>query len=455
MATVTRENIGVLTDKIVVKVAKDDYLPSFEKAIKTYSKQANIPGFRKGMVPVGMVKKMYGSSVFADEVLKSVEKGLSDYMVNEKIEIFAQPLPIAEEKRPDIDMNNPAEYDFAFEIGLKPDFQIPDLAKIRTTRYKVKVTDEMIEEEVARFQNRFGKMTDPETISDDENVLNVSFVETDADGNDTEGGITKDNSLLLKYFKEEFRKNLLGKKAGDSVNVQLSSAFDDREREWIIKDLGLTAADADKHFKIVVSKIGFVEKAELNEELFKNVFPSQEIADAETFRNSIKEDIQKQWDAQGRNQIFDQIYHALIEQTNIEFPESFLKKWMQNGGEKPKTADEVEKEFPSFVSSLKWTLILDQLVKTHNIQVEQDDIRAFARQQLFSYMGGNMPEGDQPWVNDYVEKMMKDRKFVEDSFNRIQTEKTFAWAETQVVPEEKEISAADFNKMQEEHQHHH
>src|SRR5439155_21548426 len=129
MATVTRENIGLLTDKLVVKVEKDDYLPSFEKAIKNYSKQANIPGFRKGMVPLGMVKKMYGSSVFADEVIKSVEKKLSDYMESEKLEIFAQPLPLPENDVRKFDMNQPSEYAFSFEVGLKPEFTITDLGK--------------------------------------------------------------------------------------------------------------------------------------------------------------------------------------------------------------------------------------------------------------------------------------------------------------------------------------
>src|SRR6476620_10549257 len=130
MATVTRENIGLLNEKITVTVAKDDYLPSFEKAIKSYSKQANIPGFRKGMVPVGMVKKMYGSSVFADEVIKSVEKGLQDYMSSEKLEIFAQPLPLPENDPSKLDMNQPAEYAFAFEVGLKPEITLPDPAAL-------------------------------------------------------------------------------------------------------------------------------------------------------------------------------------------------------------------------------------------------------------------------------------------------------------------------------------
>jgi trigger factor len=455
MATVTRESIGLLNEKIVVKVAKDDYLPSFEKAIKNYSKQANIPGFRKGMVPVGMVKKMYGSSVFTDEVLKSVEKGLTDYMVNEKLEIFAQPLPLAENDASQLNMSSPAEYAFAFEVGLKPGFNLPDLSSAALTRYKVTVTEEMIDEEVNRLQIRNGKMTDPETVTGDDNVINVSFTESDAAGNEIEGGIKKDNSLLVKYFNEAFRGNLLGKKKDDFLVIQVSKAFDDKEREWIIKDLGIEEKDADKFFHVLITKVGLVEKSALNEDFFKIVYPAKEITTEAGFRDTIKEEIEKYWDAQSRNQLFDQVYHQLLDHTSIEFPESFLKRWMQNGGEQPKSPEQVETEYPSFINSLKWTLIVDRLVKDNNIEVKQEDLREFAKQQLLSYMGGNTMDMDQPWINDYVEKMMKDRKFIDDSYNRIQTDKLFAWTETQVKPTEKAISGEAFTKMQQEHQHHH
>jgi len=455
MATVTRENIGLLNDKITIKVAGADYLPSFEKALKNYSKQANIPGFRKGMVPTGMVKKMYGSSVFADEVLKSVEKGLSDYMVNEKLEIFAQPLPLPENDASQLNMSNPAEYAFAFEVGLKPEFTVPDLGAAKLTRYKVIPTEESINEEIDRLRTRNGKMTDPETVTSDENVLNVTFTETDANGTPVEGGITKDNSLLVKYFTESFRAQLMGKKKDDTIALQLLKAFEEKERDFILKDLGLEEKDGDKFFQLLIAKVGLVEKAELNEEFYKTAYPNKEITNEEEFRNAVKDDIQKYWDAQSRNQLSDQVYHELLDHTQITFPESFLKRWMQNGGEKPKTAEQVETEYPSFINSLKWTLIVDQLVKNNNIEVKPEDLREFAKQQLFSYMGGSGMDMDQPWVNDYVERMMKDKKFVEDSYHRIQTDKIFSWADTQVNATEKEITAEEFTKMQEAHHHHH
>ena len=175
MATVTRENIGLLTDKITVSISKGDYLPSFERSLKQYGKQANIPGFRKGMVPAGLIKKMYGNSVLTDEVLKTVEKELSSYMSNEKLEIFAQPLPLPENDARQIDINHPADYSFAFEIGLKPAFALADLGSAKPTKLKVEVTDAMIDEEIERLRSRNGKMTEPETVTGDENVLNLHF----------------------------------------------------------------------------------------------------------------------------------------------------------------------------------------------------------------------------------------------------------------------------------------
>jgi trigger factor len=189
MATVTRENIGNLTDKLTVNLSKEDYYNSFEQNLKKYAKSANIPGFRKGMVPVGMVKKMYGQGVFQEEVLKTVEKQLNQYLDAEKLDIFAQPLPLDVDARA-LDFNNPADYAFSFEIGLKPAFDI-DANKINVTKYKVDVTDAMINDEVERLQTRYGKMTEPEQVDSEENVLNVTFTEVDAAGNVVEGGINK------------------------------------------------------------------------------------------------------------------------------------------------------------------------------------------------------------------------------------------------------------------------
>lgn len=458
MATITRENIGLLTDKITVNVAKGDYLPSFEKALKNYGKQANIPGFRKGMVPAGLIKKMYGNSVFTDEVLRTVEKELTTYMSNEKLEIFAQPLPLPENDASQIDINKPADYAFAFEIGLKPEFQLADLAHAHLVRNKVEVTEAMIDEEVERQRTRHGKMAEPAAVDSDENVLNLHFDESDASGNLVEGGISKDNSLLVKYFNEATRPKLIGLKKDDTLVIQLSAALDQKEREWVLGDLGLSKdepADADRYFKITVTKVGLIEKADFNEEFFKAAYPNKEIKSETELRSQVREDIQAGWDSQSSNQLQHSLYHVLLEETKIEFPETFLKRWMQTGGETPKSQEEVEAEYPSFVNQLKWTIIVDKIVRENNIEVGPDDIRNFAKQQLMGYMGMQFGGEDQPWMADYVNRMMQDRKFVEDTVHRIQTEKVFGWAETKINPTEKIVTKEEFQHMQEEHQHHH
>lgn len=462
MATVTRENIGLLHDKLTVKLSKEDYYPSFEKSIKEYSKKANIPGFRKGMVPAGMVKKMYGASVYYDAVIKEVEKEIQNYLTTEKPDFFAQPLPMSTDLR-NLNMNEPADYEFPFEIGLKPQVDI-DLSKAKLTLNKVKVTDEMIKEETERLQNRHGKMLDPETVTSEENVLNVSFIEVDADGNPVQDGISKDNSLLVKYFTPSFRDQLMGKKKEDSLVLQLNSAFEEKEREWITNDLGLNkddvrlndavgqASEGDKHFKMTITKVGLVERRELNEEFFKEVFPAKEIKTEEEFRNELKDEIQKHWDAQSRVQLHDQIYHFLLD-TKIQFPDEFLKKWLQRGGEKEKSAEEVEAEFPSFTNQLTWTLISDKIIKENNLEVSDEELRENMKKEILQYFGQMKMDGDTSWIESYVDRMMKEEKQVDASYRRLITDKLFTWAEEHVKPEEKEVSAEELTAMQHNHQH--
>ena len=453
MAKVTRENIAKLTDKLTVTLDKADYLGNFEVSLKKYAKTANIPGFRKGMVPAGLVKKMYGQSVFTDEVLKTVEQELNSYLQAEQLDIFAQPLPLDSELR-NMDINHPESYTFAFEIGLKPAVDI-DVKKVKVTRYKINVTDQMLQDELERLQIRSGKMTEPDAVTGDDNVLNVKFVECDKGGVAVEGGITKDNSLLVKYFEPTFRKTLIGKKNDDNVVLQLGKAFEAKEKEAILADLGLTDADADKYFSLQITKVGLVEKAEMNAEFFASVYPNSAIATAEEFTAEVKKEMEAYYDAQSRNQIHDQIYHHFVDHTPMELPEGFLKRWLQTGGEKPKTEAVAEADYPSFAGQLKWTLVSSKLASDHKIEVMPDDIRDFAKQQLFSYMGGQLGAlGDnQQWVEDYANRMMQDRKFVEDSYHRISTEKLFGIIETQVTAKEESISAEDFAKKL--HNHHH
>ena len=456
MPTVSRENISLLNDKITVTVSKEDYIPGFEKNLKQYAKQANIPGFRKGMVPVGVIRKMHGPALFADEVLRSVEQNLMSYLQNEKLDIFAQPLPGADNNISNFNMNQPGDYTFSFEIGLKPEVSL-DLAKWKMTKYQVEVTDTMVDEEADRLRQRLGKMSEPETVTSEDNVLNVVFEAADDKGNVVEGAAKKENSLLVKYFTPDFQKKLMGLKKDDSVVLQLTSAFDEKEREWLIKDLGIDANDAtalDQHFKMTVVKVGLVEKRELNEEFFKEAFPTKEIKTEAEFRQAIKDEIAVQWEKQAANFLHHELYHKFLDDVKIDFPESFLKRWMQTGGEKPKTQEEVEAEFPTFLNQLQWTLISDKIVRDNSLDVNQDELKAHMREQLLGYFGGmNLGGENLGWLDSYVERMMQDEQQIEGAYRRLITEKVFEWSASQVKTSDKAISADEFMKLQQEHNH--
>jgi trigger factor len=453
MATITRENISLLNDKLTITLSKGDYLDDFEKSLKKYAKSANIPGFRKGMVPAGLVKKMYGQGVFGEQVLRKVEEELNKYLQTEQIDIFAQPLPLSQQS-PQLDMNQPGDYQFEFEIGLKPAIELKP-EQLKVTRYVVNVTDQMIQEEVERWQKRNGERTEPEAIHHKDNVLQINLTEVDAAGQPVENGIQKDTSLLVSDFEEATQTALMGKKKEETLDITLQQAFTAEVLKAVLSELGMQENQKELTFRLTIKKITQIIPAELNEDLYKKVFPDQEITSEDAFRLAVKESIAAHFAQQAKNQVYDQIYHALVDHTPLSFPENFLKRWMQQGGEQPKTAEQAESEYPSFEKQLKWTLISNQLIQDNKIEVTPDDIRNFAKMQLFSYMGGqiNMMGENSQWIDDYANRMLQDKKFVEDSYHRISTDKMFQQLETMVSAVDEPISREDFESKL--HHHHH
>jgi trigger factor len=455
MATVVRENIGALTDKLTVKLTKEDYLPAFEKKLKEYSKTANIPGFRKGMVPAGMIKKMYGAGIFSDEVLRTIEKELYTYLDTEKPEIFAQPLPL-EGEMSKLDMNNPNDFDFSFEIGLKSKFELPNIAAAKLTRNNVTVTDEMVTEEINRMQLKAGKMNEKEAVDNEEDVVNVLFTECDENSIDLEGGIVKENSVLIKYFNPKMQQQLMGKKVGENFVFQLASTFEGDKLEMMLQDLGFAKNDADaaqKYFNLEIKTIGIVEKRELNEEFFNEVYPNKGIKTEAELRTALQDEIEKYWASQSANQLHDQIYHLLLDDTKMEFPKPFLTRWLKTGGDKQRTQEEAEAEYPTFEGQLKWTLISDTIIKENKLDVTEADLRASMKEEVSRYFGNmNMGE-DMSWLESYIDRMMKDEKHVDTTYRKMITEKLFSWAENQAKPTEKKVTVDELVAMQHNHQH--
>ncbi len=453
MATITRETIAPLTEKLIVNLAKEDYYPSFEKSLKEYAKKANIPGFRKGMVPAGLVKKMYGSSVFAEEIFRTVEKELNQYVSEENLPILGQPLP-ADNNTPVPDMNQPGDYAFAFEVGLRPDINI-NPQDIHVTRYRINVTEQMIDDEISHLQTRNGKMAYPDSVESEENILNVELTEADENGNAVEEGISKDLPLIVKYFAPELRSELMGKKAEDRFTIQLSKAFEDKERAFVMDDLALNKdnnSDADKYFVMTIKRVGMNEKSDLNADFFNAIYPGRNIETEQEFRDAVKADIENVYARQSSRQVHDQIYHYLTDHTQVDFPEAFLKRLLQMNSEKENVTEDVEAEYPNYTKQLAWSLIASKLINDYNISVSPEEIKNAAKAQILSYMGAHN-FGDTSWLEDYANGKMKDKKFVDQTYSQIQTDKMFTALEGQVQATEEPISVEDFAAKLNHHHH--
>jgi trigger factor len=456
MAQINREQLAPLHDRITVTVSPADYHTAYENSLKKYAKSANIPGFRKGMVPTGVVKKMYGASVFTEEVLKSIENELMKYLQQENIAYLGQPLPEDGNDPALFNQQDPKEYSFSFELGLKPEFAIPDLGAASTTLHVVDATDEMINEEIDRISRRLGKMTEPETVSNDEDVLNVTFQPSDESGVVAEDAEKKDNSLLLNYFSKSTQDQLRGKMKGDSVTIQLSTAFEEKEREWLAGDLGVNKENQDelnRYFLMTINKIAFVEKRAMDAEFFKEAIPGKEIDNEEAFRAEIKTQIEGYWKHQAQHLLEHELFHILSEQTEMQFPEAFLKKWLLKSSEKEQTEESVEKEFPAFLNQLRWTLVSNEIGTQNSIQVSREEIMDSMRQQLMGYFGSMNMGGNYDWLDSYVERMMGDKQQVESAYQRVFSTKVLEWAASQAKPVEKKVTASEFAALQSKHNH--
>ncbi len=455
MATVVRENIAALTDKLTVKLTKEDYLPAFEKKLKEYSKTANIPGFRKGMVPAGMIKKMYGAGIFSDEVLRTIEKELYTYLDTEKPNIFAQPLPL-EGEISKLDINNPSDFDFSFEIGLKSDVTLPNLSAANVTKNLVDITNEMISEEIGRMQMKAGKNIDKETVTNVDEKLEVLFTECDENAIEIENGLTEDSSLFVKDFNQKLQQQLMGKKVGESILCQMETAFEGDILTKVITDIGGNKDDTEiskKYFKIEITKISVTEPSELNEEFYNKVYPGKEIKTEAELRTALNDELEKYWASQTANQLHDQIYHLLMDETKVEFPKEFLTRWLKTGGDKQRTQEEAEIEYPAFQNQLKWTLISDKIITENKLEVSEADMRQSMKEEVSRYFGRmNMGE-DMSWLESYIDRMMKDEKQVDATYRRLITEKIFSWAASQTQPIDKKVTVDELVNMQHNHQH--
>ncbi|MEZ5045445.1 MAG: trigger factor [Chitinophagaceae bacterium] len=447
MPSIQTELLSPNHQKVSIRLQADDYAKDINKSISNYALKANIPGFRQGKVPIGMIKKMYGNSIFEDEVLKVVSRVFENYLVENKINFLARPLPLPHQNN--LDLNAMGDLLFEFEYAERPTL---DLNFLNQTfeKYQVQISQDELDKEIDYMLTNSGSLNDVEALTSEEYVVEFSLRKVGEDKVLTD----KNKQLLLKAFNKQAKTILEGQKKGFEFSLVLQDMFEKDFLDALVNELDVTDTINDLYVLSVIN-ISEIIKAEMNEETYLKIFPNLKIANEEEFVSAVKNDLLNYWEKQATTKFHNDIFEYAVHNTPFEIPQAFFKRWLQIAGEKLKTSEEVEKEYGSFEHGLRWQLISEELSKKYNISISKEEIEDAVRQEIFGYFGGaiSLENQDLSWVDNIVEKQMKDENYVSQTVNKIQYVKLFNQIEEVIKINEKSISIEEFVKLP--HNHHH
>lgn len=445
------ENPDKVNGLLTITVEEADYQASVEKTLKDYRKKANYPGFRPGMVPMGLIKKQFGASAKMDAINKLIGEQIYKYMQDNKIQMLGEPLP--SEKQEAQDLEKPAPYTFAFDIAVAPEFKIELNGHNKIDHYTITVDDALIDRQVDMFASRSGSYEKAESYEDND-MLKGDLRELDEQGNTKEGGVTVEAAAIMpNYIKNEAQKALFnGAKLGDIITINPSEAY---ESEAEIASLLKVERDRVKDFKgnfsYQITDIQRYKKHPVDQELFDQMFGKDTVKDEKAFREKIAEGLKAQLAVDADYKfILDVRAYCEKKVGKLQFPDALLKRIMLNNN-KDKGEDFVEKNYEQSVKELTWHLIKEQLVAANQIKVDDADVlnaaKETARVQFAQYGMNNVPD---EYVENYAKEILKKRENVDGLVDRAVDIKLTDALKKVVKLNEKEISLDDFNKMMSE-----
>lgn len=433
---ISRENIDDLNSIVTVDIEKEDYESKVNKILKDYRKTANIPGFRKGHVPMGLIKKQYGQAVLVDEVNKLLQENLNKYLTDEKLEVLGNPLP---KEREDFSWEN-ENYTFDFELGLAPDFEVDLKALSPVTQYKIVADDEMVDRQIKHFRTQYGKLKSKTKIDNDEDLIGGIF-------KNEEKEIDEKTTFALDKIQKERRKELLNKKVGDHVVLNPKDLF---ETDHILAGhLGIEAEevkDLEIDLNFEITEVNEQELAEMNEDFFGKIFGTEEeIKTEEDFRNKIKEDTEANFVQQSDQQLLNDLSEKLIAKTEFELPQGFLEKWIQMSGNKELSSEEAQEEYQRSEKGLRYQLIENQLMKANEIKIEVDDIINSTKDRIRAQMAqfGQMNPSDEE-LNSIAQRVLTNEQEAENFSNQAKNEKMLKFYKENANLEEKKVTFDEF-----------
>lgn len=458
---ITRNNVDELNATLTVTIEKNDYQEKVDKTLTDLRKKANLPGFRKGKVPMGIIKKQHGRAVLGDELNRIVNESLYKYIEEQDLEILGNPLP-----KNDIeikgDFDNPDTFEFVYEIGISPKVDVKLSGRNKFDFTKVKVDKELIDKQVDDLARRYGKLVSAEEIGEKDLVLG-QLVELDEKGEIKEGGIMNNSTISLEFIEDKkTKKELVGKKVGDKVVV--NPAKISRGEKDTAAMLGIDESELSNisdQFQFTVNEIKVMEPAELNQELFDKLFGEGEVKSEKELRDRIKEDLVKMFENDSDRILVRRISNKLLEKTEIPLPDEFLKRWIfvsqnsHNGhnhdhdhDHKHITMEQVEEEYDEYARSLRWQLIKNAIFKDAELKVEREEALEYTKGLLLNqYAQYGLPAPEEKELETSAMQVLGDAKEAQQIYDMLAEEKLTKYFKETVKLEEKEVSYDDFVKI--------
>lgn len=434
---ITKQQSDALNAIVTIDITKADYSEKVEKSLNDYRKNANIPGFRKGQIPMSLVKKQYGKAVLLDEVNKILQESLNNYLTEEKIDILGNPLPVVKDE-----FNWDADdFSFDFELGLVPDFSV-DLNAKKVTRYKIVADDELLNEQVERIQKQYGKLFSKDK-SEEGDELRGTFT------NETEG-INQETTINTSVFKNKTTaKKFVGKKVGDVVTVSTKGLFaDDHD---LMKYLGVPhdnvhGLEVDVDFTI--SEVNGYELAEINQELLDKLFGEGNVKSVDELKQKIKEDAENQFTGQADQMFLNDVTDSLLENTKFDLPADFLKRWLQQAGENPMSAEQAEEEYNKSEKGLRYELIQGKIMTENNLQVTFEELKAYAsdiiRKQMAQFGQMNPTDAD---IENIVARILSNQEEIKRMSDQLMSQKMLNLFAEKSGAKTKEVTYPEFIKI--------
>ncbi|MFT7588376.1 MAG: trigger factor [Limisphaerales bacterium] len=438
---IIEEKIDSLNQVVTISISKEDYEVKLEDSLKNLRKTVSLKGFRPGKVPVSLVKKMYGTSVLAEELDKIVRSELTTYLKDNDLNILGAPMPRAEEGL-DIDINKLGEFAFTYELGLSPEIDlaaVSDSTKVVNSR--IEVDSALVDEEWDRILKQSGELTVAEEIAEGD-LLNIKLTETDKKGTVKEGGIVRDSSINHDMVViEKLAKSMIGKKVGDTILFADLPAALNRDRDAVLKNM-LDIKEEDSQignsFNAEVLSIKRNTPAAADKELFDKVFGPDNADSEDAAKKLITEQLQNAYDSRTDRKLHDDIVKQLLEATEIELPEEFLRKWLESQKENNESVE--DEEFEYFRRNLKWSLIYNKIAREQELAVERTEIDEAVKADIAKYYGGSIEMLGEEESAGLVNKLLQDKEYLERVNSTLLDTKIFGYLKSQLQFEDNLMS---------------